>query len=86
MEFEVLETKRLLLKKLTPESFTRLFQNYTEAEIVKILGLLSHEEFVREKFKSQGGYKTYDRSIVAFLLVLKQTNQTIGRCGLLPYV
>lgn len=81
MKLETLETKRLYLKILTPELFTSLFQNHTEAEIIKILGLSSHDEYIKEKIKSEGGYKTYDRSILAFLMVLKETNETIGRCG-----
>lgn len=81
MELETIETERLILKKLTPEVFTRLFQNYSEAEITKLLGLAGREEFIREKEKSDGGYKTYDRTIASFLLVLKETGETIGRGG-----
>lgn len=46
-----------------------------------MLGLRSQEDFIREKAKSQGGYTTYDRTILAFLLVVKNSNETIGRCG-----
>ncbi|MGH2666178.1 GNAT family N-acetyltransferase [Flavobacterium sp.] len=81
MEFEVLTTKRLFLKKLTPEVFTYLFENCSEAEIKSQLGLTSDAEFIKEKMKHQGGYVTYDRTILSFLLVLKENNETIGRCG-----
>lgn len=81
MEFEVLETKRLILKKLTPELFTSLFQECSKADIMDLLGLADHDEFIREKFKAEGGYKTYDRTILAFLLISKASNETIGRCG-----
>lgn len=81
MEFETLETERLLLKKITPEIFTHLFENYPETEIRRQLGLTSEAEFIKEKEKSQGGYTTYDRTILSFLLVLKDNNETIGRCG-----
>ncbi|MEZ4939380.1 MAG: GNAT family protein [Saprospiraceae bacterium] len=81
MEFETLQTDRLFLKKLTPEILAHLFQHYKEAEIMAMLGLRNQEEFIREKAKSQGGYTTYDRTMVAFLLVLKSSNETIGRCG-----
>ena len=81
MEFETLETERLILKKITPEDFKNLFNNYPEAEIKKQLGLTSAEEFAREKKKSAGGYTTHDRTILAFLLVLKSSDETIGRCG-----
>ena len=81
MEVETLETERLLLKKLTPELFSQLFENYSETEAIKLLGLSTHEEYLKEKMKAEGGYKTYDRTILAFLIILKETNETIGRCG-----
>lgn len=81
MKFEIFETERLLLKKVTPEIFTELFANHPKADIIKILGLSTDEEFEKEKAKSQGGYVTYDRTIVAFLLVSKESGQTIGRAG-----
>ncbi|WP_284653739.1 GNAT family N-acetyltransferase [Flavobacterium terrisoli] len=81
IEFEILETERLLLKKITPALFADLFANYPEAEIKKLLGLSTEEEFLKEKAKSEGGYTTYDRTILAFVLVSKESGQTIGRCG-----
>ncbi|HLA54883.1 MAG TPA: GNAT family protein [Flavobacterium sp.] len=81
MEFETLQTQRLLLKKLTPEIFKFLFKNYSDTEIKKLLGLTTDEEFLKEKAKSEGGYTTYNKTILAFLLVSKGTGETIGRCG-----
>ena len=81
MEFEILETERLLLKKITPETFTDLFAHYSQMEVMSILGLTTEAEFLKEKAKSKGGYVTYDRTIIAFLLVEKETDRTIGRAG-----
>ncbi len=81
MNFETLETQRLILKKVTPEDFVWLFQNHSDGEAKKLLGLSSDEELAKEKEKSKGGYKTYDRTICAFLMVQKDTGETIGRCG-----
>ena len=81
MEFETLKTERLILKKITPEVLKYLFENYSDAEIKKELGLTSDTELTTEKAKSYGGYTTYDRTILSFLLVLKENNETIGRCG-----
>lgn len=81
MQFETLETHRLILKKLTPEGFVELFEKYSDDEAKKILGLSTDEELTKEKEKSKGGYTTYDRTIVAFLLALKDSGETIGRCG-----
>ncbi|MCB0533163.1 MAG: GNAT family N-acetyltransferase [Lewinellaceae bacterium] len=81
MEFETLQTDRLFLKKITPEVLSHLFQNYKDEEIMTVLGLSNYDEFIKERDKSRGGYTTYDRTILSFLLVLKSTNETIGRCG-----
>src|SRR5689334_20840523 len=81
MEFEILTTKRLLLRKMTPEGFKYLFANYSEEEIKEQLGLTTEEEFKKEKEKNEGGYLTYDRSILQFRLILKETKEVIGSCG-----
>jgi ribosomal-protein-alanine N-acetyltransferase len=81
MEFELLETERLILKKVTPELYTYLFENYPEGEVKELFGLTSDAEFLKEKMKSRGGYTTYDRTVLSFLLVLKSTNETIGKSG-----
>ncbi len=38
MEFEVITTERLFLKKFTPEVLTYLFENLTETELKNQLG------------------------------------------------
>jgi ribosomal-protein-alanine N-acetyltransferase len=81
MEFETLETERLILKKLTPEIIAHLFAHYAEADIKKELGLTTDAEFNKEKEKFDGGYTTYDRTIVTFVLIRKDTNQSVGRAG-----
>jgi len=81
MELETFETKRLILKKLTPKDFTHLFDNCPDSEIKSLLGLTTDEELYKEKEKSRVGYTTYDRTIVAFVIVLKTNSETIGRCG-----
>jgi ribosomal-protein-alanine N-acetyltransferase len=81
MEFEILTTERLLLKKLTPEGFNYIFENYSNEEIKNQLGLITEEEFIREKEKCTGGYTTYDRSVLHFKLILKETNSVIGGAG-----
>lgn len=81
MEFEVLNTERLLLRKITPEGIKYLFQNYSEEEVKRQLGLSTENELIKEREKSIGGYTTYDRSILQFKLILKDTEEVIGSCG-----
>lgn len=81
MKFETLSTDRLILKKLTPESFSYIFANHSKEEIKKLLGLTTDDDFIREQKKAEGGYKTYDRSIAHFKLILKESNDVIGGAG-----
>jgi ribosomal-protein-alanine N-acetyltransferase len=81
MEFEILTTERLLLRKLTPEGFNYIFENYSEDQIKNQLGLATDADFIKEKKKIMGRYATDDRSILHFKLILKDTNEVIGSCG-----
>jgi ribosomal-protein-alanine N-acetyltransferase len=81
MEFELLTTQRLLLKKFTAEGFAYLFEHSSKEEIKQQLGLTTDEEFIKEKEKNVGGYKTFDRTILHFKLILKETNEVIGGGG-----
>jgi ribosomal-protein-alanine N-acetyltransferase len=82
MHFEILETKRLLLKGLSPDDMTHIFENYTKPEIKKILGHRSEEEYQKEESKHKNGYSSYNRSFKLFLLIDKVSDTIIGRCGL----
>jgi ribosomal-protein-alanine N-acetyltransferase len=81
MELETLETERLYLKKVTPSELKIIFSEFPVEEAMALMGLLTHEDYLRDKAKSDGGYVTYDRTIVAFLLVSKETGKTLGRGG-----
>jgi [ribosomal protein S5]-alanine N-acetyltransferase len=81
MEFETLTTDRLLLKKVTPHELKLIFAKYPKDDIKQLLGLLSEDEYISEKRKSDIGYTSYNRSMVQFLFVDKETQKTIGRGG-----
>jgi ribosomal-protein-alanine N-acetyltransferase len=81
MHFEIFETERLLLKKLTPAHFKYIFENYTPEEIRKTLGITTDEEYASEENKFKNGYATHDRTLVYFQLINKATNEIIGGAG-----
>ncbi len=81
MNFETLTTERLILRKFTPEEFKHIFENYTESEIRKLLGITSDADFIKENEKYKKGYDSYNRSLVYFQLIDKQSNHIIGGCG-----
>lgn len=81
MKNEYIETERLLLRKFTPDDFKYLFDNHSKDEIMNQLGLATEDDFIRERDKCTGGYTTYDRTILHFKLVLKESGQIIGGGG-----
>lgn len=82
MNYELFETKRLILQKITVEDYLYLFKNKSVPEIMSILGLRTEEEFLKEKSKFENGYKTRIDSFVQFQLIEKSSDKIIGGCSL----
>ena len=82
MNFITIETSRLVLKGVSPDDMNYIFENLTKAEIKKILGHRSEEDYQKEKTKQKNGYSSYNRSFILFLLIDKESNHIIGRCGI----
>ncbi len=85
MEFQTIETPRLILRKLTPEVYDFLYANYSDQEIISHLGLRSSEELDIEKEKHKKGLSAYDRTILIFQLIEKKSNTVMGMCGFVRY-
>jgi len=81
MEFEILKTGRLKLRKLTPEAFAYVFRNYTDKELMEFFGIATAIELEDEKGKFEKGISTYDKSFVYFQLIDEISDQIIGSCG-----
>jgi len=79
---EIIETNRLILRGFSEKDITYIFDNFTKTEIKKTLGHSSDEEYEKELYKHKNGYASYNRSFMLFLLVDKNTQKTIGRCGI----
>src|ERR1044072_1497554 len=82
MKFEMIETRRLILKGLSPADMTYIFENYTKPEIKKILGHRTEEDYQKEEHKQKNGYSTYNRSFMLFFLMDKASDKIIGRSSL----
>jgi len=81
MQFEILTTERLILRKITPEIVVLLFTSYTEEEIMHYLGLKNKEEFMKEKEKFKKGLRTYNKTFLYFQVMDKTTEKIIGWSG-----
>lgn len=80
IDFEILETPRLLLKKMTPVEYIQLMDNYTDEEIATFLDF-TPELVTRERMRRAKGVSSYYCTFLYFMLVDKETNKTVGSCG-----
>ena len=82
----ILETDRLLLRRLLPEDLDRLFALYSDAETRQYFpeGTLTYEETKEELDWFLNGHPDHPE-LGLWATIHKAANQFIGRCGLLPW-
>ena len=83
---KILETERLMLRRLLPEDLDRLFALYSDAETRRYFpeGTLTYEETREELEWFLNGHPEHPE-LGLWATIHKPTNQFIGRCGLLPW-
>lgn len=81
MKFEEIITDRLILRKLTQESFDSIYADLSQDEQLDILGLHSIEELLAEKEKYKNGLSTHNKKFLYHQLLDKKTRAIIGWCG-----
>ena len=85
-QINILETKRLILRRLVMEDLDELFALYSDPEIRKYFpeGTLNYEETKEELKWFLNGHPRHPE-LGLWATILKETGQFIGRCGLLPW-
>ncbi len=81
MNFEEILTDRLILRKISDETYDEIFKTYTDEEIKDLLGIDTEEALIKEKAKYQGGIASHNKKILYFQLLDKETKKIIGWCG-----
>ena len=81
MEFEVLDTNQLQLRRFDQDALDFAFTNLEDAEHLQFLGLNDVQALAEEKRRYKGGYSTFNKSFLYFHLILKERNEVIGWCG-----
>jgi RimJ/RimL family protein N-acetyltransferase len=83
---KILETKRLILRRLVMEDLDALFALYNDPEVRKYFpdGTLNYEETKEELEWFLNGHPRHPE-LGLWATILKETGQFIGRCGLLPW-
>ncbi|MCB9454215.1 MAG: GNAT family N-acetyltransferase, partial [Anaerolineaceae bacterium] len=85
----ILETKRLLFRRLILDDLDALFALYSDKEIRQYFpdgtdGTLTYEETKEELEWFLNGHPHHPE-LGLWATIHKETNQFIGRCGLLPW-
>lgn len=80
MNFDIIETRRLILKGLSPDDMKYIFGNHSKPEIKRILVTVQKKVIKRKKAKHRNGYSSYNWSFKLFLLTDKASDTIIGRC------
>jgi ribosomal-protein-alanine N-acetyltransferase len=81
MQFEIVETNRLLLRKITPEAHHYVHTHFPDDDIKSFFALTSEKAYEREMRMAAGGLTTFNKSFLWFHLIDKETNLHIGWCG-----
>lgn len=81
MNLEYIETSRLRLRKITASHYTYVFENFNETEVKMFFGSSSHQDYLMEKRRNEGGLETFNRSFVVWHIIEKNSGTVIGWCG-----
>jgi ribosomal-protein-alanine N-acetyltransferase len=83
---KILETNRLLLRRLIMEDLDDLYALYSDREVRKYFpeGTLTYEETKEELEWFLNGHPKHPE-LGLWATIFKETGQFIGRCGLLPW-
>ena len=78
MDFEIINTSRIRLRKITPGVYDFIFSNYNDEELKKFLGY-DDEQLEKEREKHRKGLSTYNRTFLYFQLIVD--DKVIGTAG-----
>ena len=83
---KILETDRLIFRHLLPDDLDQLFVLYSDPEIRRYFpeGTLTYEETKEELEWFLNGHPKHPE-LGLWATIHKESNQFIGRCGLLPW-
>jgi RimJ/RimL family protein N-acetyltransferase len=83
---KILETQRLILRRLVPDDLDDLYRLYRDPEIRRYFpeGMLTYAETKEELEWFLNGHPRHPE-LGLWATIHKETNQFIGRCGLLPW-
>jgi len=76
-----IETERLRLRLSTPETYKKVFEEYSPEETKAFLGIDTEEALAEQRARYSGGLTTSRTSFAYFHLIEKYSNRIIGDCS-----
>ena len=86
LQTKIVETKRLIFRRLIPDDLEALFALYSDPEVRRYFpeGTLTYEETREELEWFLNGHPAHPE-LGLWATIHKETGEFIGRCGLLPW-
>ena len=81
MNFELIHTNKLTLRKIDSEVLEYVHKNYKRKELADFYGTLSNDELEKNILRYKGGLATYNKKFLYFQLLNNENNKVIGWCG-----
>lgn len=81
IEFETIETERLILRELNPQIIKKIYLELYDELIMTLLGIESIEELESTKINNLKGIETHWITFKKWLIILKETDEIIGSCS-----
>lgn len=77
---DLFETKRIILKNITPAYLNQIFAEKTKRDILVEFGL-EEADYKKLKERVKGGLETHAVSVNYFLMLEKSSFKVVGECG-----
>lgn len=77
----ILETERLLLRPLTDVQWAEILLTWPDDKAMSFLGLKTPDVLERDRRKARGGFATFNKRLLLFHLIERQSRQVIGSCS-----
>ncbi|WP_096154418.1 MULTISPECIES: GNAT family N-acetyltransferase [Bacillus] len=84
-KFPILETERLILREVTPEDATDMFEYLSDKEVVTSMGLEPYKSAIDVLVEEINWYKSIveEGTGIRWVITKKDSNVVIGSCGFL---
>jgi [ribosomal protein S5]-alanine N-acetyltransferase len=81
LQFETIETPRLLLRTLTPDIYIKVLEDLSDEQLMEFTGYTRPEDIAKERARQYGGLSSYAMTFLYWHALDKETQKVIGSIG-----